>query len=59
MFDEAVEISKNPKSVSNWIMSDIAKILNEKEPAKKVATLNNPRRNRPQRNRAPRERDAL
>ena len=31
MFDEAVEISKNPKSVSNWIMSDIARILNERE----------------------------
>ncbi|MBP3596955.1 MAG: Asp-tRNA(Asn)/Glu-tRNA(Gln) amidotransferase subunit GatB [Clostridia bacterium] len=31
MFDEAVEISKNPKAVSNWIMSDIARILNERE----------------------------
>ena len=31
MFEKAVEICNNPKSVSNWIMSDIARILNEKE----------------------------
>ena len=31
IFDEATEKSKNPKSVSNWLMSDIARILNEKE----------------------------
>ncbi|MCI8964808.1 MAG: Asp-tRNA(Asn)/Glu-tRNA(Gln) amidotransferase subunit GatB [Clostridia bacterium] len=31
MFDTASEISKNPKAVSNWLMSDVARILNEKE----------------------------
>ena len=31
LFEEAVKISNNAKSVSNWIMSDIARILNEKE----------------------------
>ena len=31
MFEEATEISKNPKTVSNLIMSDIARILNERE----------------------------
>ena len=31
MFEEAIKECKNPKSVSNWIMSDIARIVNEKE----------------------------
>ena len=31
IFDKATEISNNPKAVSNWLMSDIARILNEKE----------------------------
>ena len=31
IFDEASEICNNPKAVSNWLMSDIAKILNERE----------------------------
>ena len=31
MFDEAVKICNNAKAVSNWIMSDISKIVNEKE----------------------------
>ena len=31
MFEKASEISNNPKAVSNWLMSDIARILNEKE----------------------------
>ena len=31
LFEEAVKRSNNAKSVSNWIMSDIARILNEKE----------------------------
>ena len=31
MFDEATKISNNPKSVGNMIMSDIARILNERE----------------------------
>ncbi len=31
MFEKAVEVCNNPKSVSNWIMSDISRILNEKE----------------------------
>ena len=31
MFDEAVEICKNPKAVSNWLMSDISRMVNEKE----------------------------
>ena len=31
MFEEATEACNNAKSVSNWIMSDIARILNERE----------------------------
>ena len=31
IFDEATEKCNNPKAVSNWLMSDIAKILNERE----------------------------
>ena len=31
IFDAATEKCNNPKAVSNWLMSDIAKILNEKE----------------------------
>lgn len=31
LFDAAQEICKNPKAVANWILSDISKILNEKE----------------------------
>ena len=31
LFEGATKISGNPKAVSNWIMSDIAKVLNEKE----------------------------
>lgn len=31
MFEKAVEVCNNPKSISNWIMSDISRILNEKE----------------------------
>ena len=31
LFEEATEISKNPKIVGNLIMSDIARILNERE----------------------------
>ncbi len=31
LFDEAVEVCKNPKSTGNMLMSDIARILNEKE----------------------------
>ena len=31
LFEEATKISNNPKAVANWIMSDIAKTLNEKE----------------------------
>ena len=31
LFEEAVKKCNNAKSVSNWIMSDIARILNEKE----------------------------
>ena len=31
MFEEAIKVCDNPKSVSNWIMSDIARILNERE----------------------------
>ena len=31
LFEKATEICNNPKSVSNWIMSDISRILNEKE----------------------------
>jgi len=30
-FEEAERITKNAKSVSNWLLSDIAKILNERE----------------------------
>ena len=30
-FEGAEEICKNPKAVANWILSDISKILNEKE----------------------------
>ncbi len=31
IFDEAVEVCENPKTVGNMIMSDIARILNERE----------------------------
>ena len=31
MFDEATKICKNPKAVSNWIISDISRMVNEKE----------------------------
>ena len=31
MFEKASEISNKPKAVSNWLMSDIARIMNEKE----------------------------
>ena len=31
LFDEATDICKNPKTVGNMIMSDIARILNEKD----------------------------
>ena len=31
MFEKASEISNNPKAISNWLMSDIARIMNEKE----------------------------
>ena len=31
LFEEASAICNNPKAVSNWIMSDIARILNERE----------------------------
>lgn len=31
LFEQATEICKNPKAVSNWIMTDITRILNEKE----------------------------
>ena len=31
LFEKATEICKNPKAVSNWIMTDITRILNEKE----------------------------
>jgi len=31
MFEEAIKICNNPKSVGNWIMSDIARVLNENE----------------------------
>lgn len=31
LFEEAVKISNNPKAVCNWIMSDISRILNERE----------------------------
>ncbi len=31
LFDGAIQVCNNPKAVSNWIMSDIIGILNEKE----------------------------
>lgn len=31
LFEEATKICDNPKSVSNWIMSDITKVINERE----------------------------
>ncbi len=31
LFEGATNICNNPKAVANWIMSDIAKVLNEKE----------------------------
>lgn len=31
LFEEATKICNNPKAVSNWIMTDIIKILNEQE----------------------------
>ena len=31
LFEAATEKSNNPKAVSNWLMSDIARILNEKD----------------------------
>jgi aspartyl-tRNA(Asn)/glutamyl-tRNA(Gln) amidotransferase subunit B len=31
LFEDAIAVCNNPKSVSNWIMSDIARILNERE----------------------------
>ena len=31
LFEGAIEICNNPKAVANWILSDISKILNEKE----------------------------
>ena len=31
LFENAIKICNNPKAVSNWIMSDIARILKEKE----------------------------
>ena len=31
LFEEATKISNNPKAVCNWIMSDISRILNERE----------------------------
>ena len=31
LFEGATKICNNPKAVANWIMSDIAKVLNEKE----------------------------
>ncbi len=30
-FEEAIKICNNPKAVCNWLMSDVARILNEKE----------------------------
>ena len=30
-FEKGVELSHNPKAVCNWLTSDIARILNEKE----------------------------
>ena len=31
LFEETTEICKNPKAVCNWIISDISRVLNEKE----------------------------
>jgi len=31
LFESATEVCKNPKAVSNWIISDISRILNETE----------------------------
>lgn len=31
LFEKSIEICNNPKAVSNWIISDISRILNEKE----------------------------
>jgi len=31
LFEKATEVCNNPKAVSNWIMTDITRILNEKE----------------------------
>ena len=31
LFEEATKICNNPKAISNWIMTDITKVLNEKE----------------------------
>lgn len=31
IFDAATEKSNNPKAISNWLMSDVARILNERE----------------------------
>ena len=31
LFEETTKISNNPKAASNWIMSDISRVLNEKE----------------------------
>ena len=31
LFEQAIKICNNPKAVSNWIISDISRILNEKE----------------------------
>jgi aspartyl-tRNA(Asn)/glutamyl-tRNA(Gln) amidotransferase subunit B len=31
LFENAIKVCNNPKSVSNWIMSDITRILNDKE----------------------------
>ena len=31
LFEKAIEVCNNPKAVNNWIISDISRILNEKE----------------------------
>ena len=31
LFEQAIDICNNPKAVNNWIISDISRILNEKE----------------------------
>ena len=31
LFEQAIEVCNNPKAVNNWIISDISRILNEKE----------------------------